>query len=119
MTRLRIARTASQNRDKDRLRLETSEERFRIYRTWKVDCHEESIGRLDLHFLNPRTRRRGEKTAAEEVDGESSVHSLNPAICGREVHDDSRRSSGKNHLIKVTFEADIVRTHGDRFHPAR
>lgn len=33
--------------------------RFRTFRTWKVDCHEESIGRLDLHFLNPRTARHG------------------------------------------------------------
>lgn len=32
--------------------------------SWKVDCHEESIKELDLHFLNPQSRGNGESARA-------------------------------------------------------
>lgn len=63
-------------RNRDEVVFETAgKERFRIFRTWKVDCHEESIGRLDLHFLNPRMAHQcgAEKAEEEEEeDGESA-----------------------------------------------
>lgn len=77
------------------LRREAGEERFRSSRTWKVDCHEESIGRLDLHFLNPRTARGDEervKAVVEEEDGESART--------RESHGYSRTQSARRREVK-------------------
>lgn len=74
------------------------ERRFRTLRTWKVDCHEESIGRLDLHFLNPRTAaKRGQE------DGESArIRESRADNRGRGVHD-GEESSGEERLLINEF----------------